>query len=207
MRLITSLLAVTTLSPSQLPAQNLGSRADSIMRAAEARGFSGVVSVVKDGSLVLEKGYGLANRAERIPFTPETVVQIGSNTKDFTAVSILQLQARKLLALTDSLGKFFPSAPPDKRAITVFQLLKHEFVTDHFASGQGSPTPQERLARIDTIHANQGAITIVEMNDFPEGPAEVAIRTEKEGGGKLLVDIDHAAPFRIRRLGIQIGGD
>lgn len=80
MRQIASPAAVTIFFTSQLLAQNLGSRADSVMRAAEVRGFSGVVRVVKDGSIVLEKGYGVANRAEKIPFTRETVVQIGSNT-------------------------------------------------------------------------------------------------------------------------------
>jgi len=75
--------------------------------------------------VLLDKGYGWANRASRIPFTRETVVQIGSNTKDFTAVAILQLQAAGKLSMGDSLGKYFPSAPADKKGITIRQLMNH----------------------------------------------------------------------------------
>jgi len=104
--------------------QALGQSADSVMRAAERVGFSGVVRLEKNGSVVLEKGYGLAIRPS-VRFTPATVVQIGSNTKDFTAIAILQLQERGKLNVADTLGKFFPSAPVDKRGITLLQLMKH----------------------------------------------------------------------------------
>ena len=52
-------------------------------------------------------------------------MQIGSNTKDFTLVALLRLQARGRLDLRDSLGKYFPSAPADKRGITLQQLVDH----------------------------------------------------------------------------------
>lgn len=106
-------------------AQDLASRLDSAMRVAERAGFSGVVRIEKDGKTALDKGYGLANRASKVPFTSETVVQIGSNTKDFTAVAMLQLQASGKLSMNDSLGKYFASAPPDKRTITIRQLMNH----------------------------------------------------------------------------------
>ena len=103
----------------------LGLQLDSALRSAEQRGFSGVVRVERDGRLLLRKGYGLANRGRRIPFSDATVVQIGSNTKDFTLVALLRLQQRGALSLRDSLGKFFPDAPPEKRAITLQQLVDH----------------------------------------------------------------------------------
>lgn len=103
----------------------LGTRLDSALRAAAARGFSGVVRVERGGTLLLRKGYGLANRGRRIPFNDATVVQIGSNTKDFTLVTLLRLQQRGRLNLRDSLGKYFPAAPEDKRGITLLQLVDH----------------------------------------------------------------------------------
>lgn len=106
-------------------AQSLTARTDSVMKAAEKEGFSGIVRIEKGGAVVLEKGYGLAIRQPAVPFAPATVVQIGSNTKDFTAVAILQLLERGKLSLRDPLGKFFPSAAADKRDITLFQLMKH----------------------------------------------------------------------------------
>jgi hypothetical protein len=100
-------------------------RLDSALRALEAKGFSGVVRVDRDGATLLEKGYGLANRAEGRAFEPSTVVQIGSNTKDFTLVALLRLQARGRLDMQDTLGKYFPAAPADKRGITLAQLANH----------------------------------------------------------------------------------
>ena len=103
----------------------LGTQLDSALRSAEQRGFSGVVRVERDGRLLLRKGYGVANRSRRIPFSDATVVQIGSNTKDFTLVALLRLQQRGELSLRDSLGRFFPDAPADKRGITLQQLVDH----------------------------------------------------------------------------------
>jgi CubicO group peptidase (beta-lactamase class C family) len=112
-------------TPSTLTAADITSRTDSVMRAAEQRGYSGAVLVAKNGTPIIRRGYGLADRAAKIPFSPQTVVQIGSNTKDFTAVAILQLSERGALSLRDSLGKFFPDVPADKRAITLQMLMNH----------------------------------------------------------------------------------
>ena len=57
--------------------------------------------------------------------TGNSVIQIGSNTKDFTVVSILQLEERRRLSLDDSIPKYFANVPPDKRGITIRQLLLH----------------------------------------------------------------------------------
>lgn len=102
-----------------------GRRLDSLLLAAEARGFSGVALVARGGETVLHKGYGLADRAAASPFQASTVVQIGSNVKDFTKAVILQLAAEGRLTLNDTLGRFFPRAPADKRGVTIRQLLNH----------------------------------------------------------------------------------
>jgi CubicO group peptidase (beta-lactamase class C family) len=112
-------------SPADTVATALGVRLDSALRAAEGRGFSGVVRVEKAGRLLLAKGYGMSNRERGIRFDRRSVVQIGSNTKDFTLVALLRLQARGRLDLRDSLGKYFPYAPADKRGITLQQLVDH----------------------------------------------------------------------------------
>ncbi len=99
---------------------------DSIAHAAESAGFHGVVLVVQNGRPLLLKGYGVANEARHTPFRPNTVVPIGSNVKDFTKVAVLQLVEAGRLRLRDTLGRFFPNVPGDKRAITVEQLLEHQ---------------------------------------------------------------------------------
>ena len=127
-----------------------GMRADSAARAAEARGFSGVMLLSTAGGTALEKGYGLANRADGVLFTPQTVVQIGSNTKDFTAVAVLQLHERGLLNLNDSLAKYFPDAPGDKREITIRQVLEHRAgLPDFVGATDFEPVGREEfLARL-----------------------------------------------------------
>jgi CubicO group peptidase (beta-lactamase class C family) len=88
-------------------------------------GLTGAVLVAKDGKVVLEKGYGLADRKRNLPFTKDTVVDIGSNTKDLTKTAILQLAQNKKLDLQDTLPKFFDAVPADKAVITIEQLLEH----------------------------------------------------------------------------------
>ncbi len=125
--------------------QDLAECVDSAMRDAERKGFSGVVRLEKDGAVVLEKGYGKANRATGSAFTPSTVVQIGSNTKDFTAVAILQLQERGRLKLDDTLGKFLPGAPGDKSGITLMQLLNHSAGFPLGLGGDFEPVTRDEL--------------------------------------------------------------
>jgi CubicO group peptidase (beta-lactamase class C family) len=103
----------------------LGQKIDSVARAAQTRGFHGNLLVASGGQVVLLQSYGMANQESGIPFSPSTVVQIGSNVKDITKISILQLVEAGRLSLDDSLGRFFPKAPPDKRGITVGQLMEH----------------------------------------------------------------------------------
>ncbi|MBX9927854.1 MAG: beta-lactamase family protein, partial [Gemmatimonadaceae bacterium] len=122
-----SFIASATLVALPLTAQSptIAARADSMLRDAERRGFSGSVLITIDGRPALLKGYGLAERATARRFTPATVVQIGSNTKDFTTVAILQLVDAGKLSLDDSLPTIWQGVPADKRGITVRMLLTH----------------------------------------------------------------------------------
>ena len=104
-----------------------------------------MVRVDKDGATILEKGYGLANREERRPFDPSTVVQIGSNTKDFTMVALLQLQERGRIDMRDSLSKYFPNAPADKRNITLAQLANHRAGFPIGLGGDFEPLSREQF--------------------------------------------------------------
>ena len=86
---------------------------------------SGVaVLIARDGKIVFQGGFGLADLAARTPVTPETKFRIGSITKQFTAAAILKLAEEKKLALTDPLAKFFPDFPHGG-GITLHHLLTH----------------------------------------------------------------------------------
>lgn len=77
------------------------------------------------GEIVYCNGVGWANRAPGIGAGCDTVYDIGSITKQFTAAAILKLQMAGKLAMTDPVRKFADDWPADKREITLHQLLTH----------------------------------------------------------------------------------
>ena len=98
---------------------------DQYMQAqTTVRNFSGAVLVMKQNKVLLEKGYGLADREWNIPNTTETKFRIGSVTKQFTAACILQLIEAGKLSADDKLSKFFPGFPKGD-SVTIHMLLNH----------------------------------------------------------------------------------
>ena len=108
---------------------------DYLTKIEKENNFSGSLLIVKDGKTIFKKGYGFADKENKIPFTGSTLASMGSITKTFTATAILKLAEENKLALNDSLKKFFPEIPKDKADITIHQLLTHssgfsEFLVD-----------------------------------------------------------------------------
>ncbi len=103
----------------------IGARMDRYLSAMEALGFSGAIIVAHEGDVVLREGYGLADRQTRRRYTPETVQSHGSITKQMTAACILLLESRGALAVDDPITRHLDGVPPDKRDITLHQLLTH----------------------------------------------------------------------------------
>jgi CubicO group peptidase (beta-lactamase class C family) len=97
---------------------------DALMRHHEELGFAGVVLIARAGEAVLAEGYGMANRSTGAVMGPETVLSLGSVTKQFTGAAILTLESRGQISTGDRLTEFF-SVPDDKRDITVHHLLTH----------------------------------------------------------------------------------
>ncbi len=83
-----------------------------------------VVLVAREGKLLFCHGYGLADRENKIPVTPETRFRIGSVTKQFTAAAILHLAQEGKLSIEDALSKYFPGYPGGDK-ITLRHLLTH----------------------------------------------------------------------------------
>lgn len=94
--------------------------------------FSGAVLVAKNDSIILKKGYGLADREWNIPNTADTKFRIGSNTKQFTAACILQLEEEGKLSLNDKLSKYFKGFEYGD-TVTIHMLLTHSSgIQDYF---------------------------------------------------------------------------
>ena len=167
-----ALLLALALAPAALakkPRQsvNLEAEIDAIMMAAFPADKPGAaVAVVKDGSVVYRKGFGLANLELKTPMQPEMVFEIGSVTKQFTSTAILMLVEQGRLALDDDIKKFFPDYPDKGAKITVEHLLTH---TSGIKSYTGSPkwlplwrkdmTPQEivDLTKDDPLEFQPGS--------------------------------------------------
>ena len=101
------------------------SKINTYLEQSIEHGFSGAVLVSEKDNILLNKGYGLADRKQRIPNTHDTVFDIGSNSKQFTGAAILVLVQQNKLKLSDSLIQFFDAVPQDKKNITVHHLLAH----------------------------------------------------------------------------------
>jgi CubicO group peptidase (beta-lactamase class C family) len=88
-------------------------------------GFSGAVLVSQHGRVLLRDGYGWADVRKRIPITANSIFDIGSGVKAFTATAIMQLEEQGKLKTTDPITNYFPEVPEDKKQITLHQLLTH----------------------------------------------------------------------------------
>ena len=111
------------------------------------------VGVLKDGRLILARGYGLADLENDVPATAETVYRLGSITKQFTAMAILQLAEQGKLSVDDELTKFLPDYPLAGHKVTVHQLLNHTSgirsytsLKDFFKRARGDFSHDELLA-------------------------------------------------------------
>jgi len=89
-----------------------------------AFGFTGQVVVAEGDSIIAERAAGRAD-ASGAPVVPATCFAAGSIAKSVTAALIVRLAARGRLSLDDSLATRLPGVPPDKRGITLRQLLSH----------------------------------------------------------------------------------
>lgn len=84
-----------------------------------------VLGVVRRGSLIYARGYGMARLEEDVPLTPQTVLEIGSVSKQFTAASIFLLQREGKLSIDDNVRKYIPELPAYDRPVTIRELLHH----------------------------------------------------------------------------------
>ncbi|MGO4789267.1 serine hydrolase domain-containing protein [Paenibacillus sp. 2KB_20] len=93
------------------------------MDALANRGyFNGAVLVAEGNKILLRKGYGMANFEHDVPNTPQTKFRIGSLTKGFTAMAVLQLQEQGKLRIDDPIQIYIPDYP-NGDIITIHHLL------------------------------------------------------------------------------------
>lgn len=120
------LFLTALLSSNFVIAQNLEGTYDKLLSENYSGEKPGVSALVyKDGKVLYRKAFGMADLELNVSMKPENVIEIGSITKQFTAVSILMLMEQGKLSLDDELTKFIPDYPVNGKKITVHQLLNH----------------------------------------------------------------------------------
>jgi CubicO group peptidase (beta-lactamase class C family) len=118
-------LYINGAAQNHVISESIKAKIDNYLNSCVKNGYSGSVLVAKEGEILLSKGYGWADRNKKIPNEPQTVFNIGSVTKQFTAAAVLKLQELEKLRTSDKISIYFPQVSLDKRNITIHQLLTH----------------------------------------------------------------------------------
>lgn len=128
-------------------------RVDRYFQESLESGAYGVIHVSVAGETVVQAGYGFADEEAGIGIDGDTIFDIGSLTKQFTAAAILVLAERGALHLSDPLSTYFPDAPDDKASITLLQLITHwSGLSDETGGFEGSDR-DPYISRDDFIDA------------------------------------------------------
>jgi CubicO group peptidase (beta-lactamase class C family) len=129
-----AILIALFLLPGNTVGQKLASRkntaplehaVDEIMKDFTARTPGASVLILKNDSIIFQKGYGVKQIGQRSRIDPYTNFRLASVTKQFTAASILLLQQAGKLSLNDPVVKYLPNIPTYARSIRIGHLLNH----------------------------------------------------------------------------------
>lgn len=123
------LIGITSLSFSQITNSKLQNvkkeKFDTLYSKLYADGkFNGNVLVAEDGNIVFEKSYGIANEETKKKLNKNTIFELASVSKQFTAMGIVQLQKDGKLSYDDEVSKYIPELE-DYEGITIKNLLTH----------------------------------------------------------------------------------
>src|SRR2546430_647918 len=160
-----STVLIALLSPCAVAADTgkdqTSIQVDKVFADLQKAGSPGcALGVFRNAQIIYAKGYGLASVELNSPITPETVFDIGSTSKQFTASSILLLEKQGKLSVNDDLRKYIPELPDYSKSgghkITILNLLNHTSgLRDYLAllqlsgvSGDSVTTDDDALALI-----------------------------------------------------------
>lgn len=129
-------------------APGIGEELNDYLTRVEGFGYMGTMLVIKDGHALIHKAYGFADRDKRIPNDINSLYDIGSLSKQFTAAAVLKLEAAGALKVTDTLGRFIAEAPEAFKDITLHQLLQHRAGIGSAFGPFDDVTKQDALKRI-----------------------------------------------------------
>jgi len=122
-------LALGGLGPGPLTAQlpdSIARKVDAVFARFDRADSPGcALGIYRNDRMVYARGYGSANLELGVPISPATVFDIGSTSKQFTAMSILLLARDGKLALDDDVRRYVPELPAYPTPVTIRHLLHH----------------------------------------------------------------------------------
>jgi len=210
--LLFSLLGCQTSAPSVDP--TLVTQADALMASQLKKethpGFAVLVS--REGNVLFNKAYGLADVKGKKVNTPNTTFRIGSVSKQFTAAAILKLQERGELSVEDSLSKYYPEWPNGEN-ITLHHLLTHTSGMYSYTSNPFFALQVSKPANLATLIP---AIQKAKVNFAPgekweycnSGYLLLGLIVEKVSGQGFdeFLRKEFFEPLRMTRTGIHVAG-
>ncbi len=120
------LLLALAMTPPAVQDAGLSARLDQIFAPwARKDGPGGIAAVIRDGEIIYAKGFGLASLEFGVPMTAETASDIGSTSKQFTAMAILLLEEEGKLSLDDDIRIHAPEIPTFGETVTIRHILSH----------------------------------------------------------------------------------
>src|ERR1051326_1167884 len=146
------MLLIGLLSPVR--ADSVEDRIDAYVNAQREKAHVPAISVavVRDGKLVFAKGYGMANLELGVPATKDTVYELLSVSKQFTAAAVLMLVEAGKVNLDAKLADYLPDTPASWSEVTVRHLLSHTSgimdytdIPPFFENIRQDATPEELL--------------------------------------------------------------
>jgi CubicO group peptidase (beta-lactamase class C family) len=118
--------AAPTPTPTPSPVPDTKSQVDAVFAEYDRSDSPGcALGVYRDGRILYARGYGMANLELGVANSPQTVFDIGSTSKQFTAFSIQLLAREGKLSLDDDIRKWLPEVPSYGKTITIRHLLHH----------------------------------------------------------------------------------
>jgi CubicO group peptidase (beta-lactamase class C family) len=160
------------------------------------------LGVYRNGAIAYTHGYGMASLELGVPITPQTVFDIGSTSKQFTAFSMLLLQQQGKLSVDDDIRKFMPEIPDYGKRITLHHLMTHTSgIPDYAGLFDLAGVPEQNLTNdqdaVDLI-VRQKALNFMpgEEWDYSNSGFFLLSQVVKRVTGKSLRDFDQENIFK-----------
>ena len=137
------------------------SKLDSLLKRIHKRhDFHGAVLVAKNKKIVYQNQIGTADFKKKTLLNKESVFQLASVSKQFTAAAIMLLQQRNQLKLTDTVNTYFPDFP--YKAVTIKTLLNHTgglpkyfWIAEHKWQQKKAPSNNEMMELLTTSNVQR----------------------------------------------------